>query len=109
MIDESDGFAAARILAPRIQEKMGEVLGFPFFFAVPNRDFLCCWSRSLPAHAQVQLRLNVVKDYHTRSHNLSPNVYQVLRPGTIVSTDSDEKIAYRPWPPKQQSKGRKRF
>jgi hypothetical protein len=33
---------------------------------------------------------------------------EVLRPGAIVSTDSDEKIVYRPWPPKQQSKLRKR-
>ncbi len=59
-------------------------------------------------HAQIQLRLNVVKDDHTRSHNLSLNLYQVLRPGTLVSTASDERIVYRPWPATKGSKVPKR-
>jgi uncharacterized protein YtpQ (UPF0354 family) len=44
VINTMDSFDAARILLPSLQAFFGEKLGKPFYFGVPNRDFLICGS-----------------------------------------------------------------
>ena len=39
-----DGYAAARLLAPKFMERMGEELGPEFFVSPPHRDLLMAWS-----------------------------------------------------------------
>ena len=42
-IESGDGYDAARILVPGMQEFFAKHLGETFRFGIPNRDFLICW------------------------------------------------------------------
>jgi|GEM_PF-5825971 len=72
-IDTKDGFAAARILLPKVRKKISEELGETFFVAFPNRDFLVAWSRDFAYHLDFVER--VQSDFESRPHPLSPEVY----------------------------------
>ena len=89
-----DGYAGARILAPGAQRKIGKVLGFPFCFGIPNRDFLCCWSNRAPGELKLRVRMQLAKDRQSKDHAISEHVYQVRAPGQLVAQDPKETIRF---------------
>ena len=89
-----DGYAGTRILAPGAQREIGKVLGFPFYFGIPNRDFLCCWSNRAPGELKLRVRMQLAKDRQSKDHAISEHVYQVRAPGQLVAQDPKETIRF---------------
>ena len=52
-IQGADGYVAARLLAPRFMERMGDELGPEHFVGVPHRDLLMAWSVDCSAKRQL--------------------------------------------------------
>lgn len=75
-----DGFDAVRITLLHIQEIAVENVGKHFFFGIPNRDFLVCWSASGEAEFLSQMREKVMSDSQTMPYPLC---------GEVLSFDSD--------------------
>jgi uncharacterized protein YtpQ (UPF0354 family) len=83
-VQVSDGFDAARILVPKFRQFLGNKLGFPFYIAIPNRDFLICWSEDSNQEFQKSVRNNVHKDFEEQPYPLSPNIFKVTKANEIV-------------------------
>jgi uncharacterized protein YtpQ (UPF0354 family) len=83
-IETKDGFDAARILIPKLREVLASRLGNPFRFAVPNRDFLICWSIGSSTRFADFTRSKIRKDFDTQPYPLSPHVFEVTADGTIT-------------------------
>jgi hypothetical protein len=75
----SDGYDAARLVLPEMRAALGKQLGYPFFVAVPNRDFLVAWSSDY-AYAD-QFAAKVGEDFATRGHPISGKVFRVQASG----------------------------
>ena len=76
VVNTMDSFDAARILLPRLQAKFAELIGSPFNFGVPNRDFLICWSRAGDEEFQKSMRAQLVQDCEERPYPLSPCTFE---------------------------------
>lgn len=87
-VKTQDGFDAARIVVPEFRSFIGSKLGSPFLFAVPNRDFLICWSHDNSDNFLTMTRERVRSDFQSMPYPLSPEVFEGSR-------DS-----IRPWEPK---------
>lgn len=74
-LQETDGYSAVRIGIPSVRRRITEQLGSPFFMAIPNRNFLVCWSQDFPKAEEFEAR--VEEDFAGRPHPLSPLVYVV--------------------------------
>jgi hypothetical protein len=74
-ISIADGYAAARILLPEIRKRLQKDLGDPCFVAIPNRDFLIGWSPDF-THKELFVE-QVRKDFESRHHPLTPQVYEL--------------------------------
>lgn len=74
-VDTHDGYAAARLALPEFRDALAKELSYPFYAAVPNRDFLIAWSKDY-AFAD-QFAAKVSEDFRTRSHPISSRVYRV--------------------------------
>jgi uncharacterized protein YtpQ (UPF0354 family) len=83
-IETKDGFDAARILIPKLQEFLAGRLGRPFRFAVPNRDFLICWNIGASTRFADFTASKIRKDFETQPYPLSPHVFEVTNDGTIT-------------------------
>jgi uncharacterized protein YtpQ (UPF0354 family) len=70
-----DGYAAARILLPDIRKRLQKDLGDRCYIAIPNRDFLIGWSPDF-THKE-KFVAQVRKDYQSRHHPLTPQVYEL--------------------------------
>jgi hypothetical protein len=57
-----------------MRERIAARLGSPFFMAVPNRNFLVCWSRDFGKAAEFAKQ--VTRDFGSRPHPLSPEVFE---------------------------------
>jgi len=67
-----DGFDATRILLVGLREKFAESLGADeFFFGIPNRDFLICWSIKGDKAFQAQMRSQNDADSERQPYPLS--------------------------------------
>jgi hypothetical protein len=75
MISARDGYDAARILLPGLQEFIGSQLGETFRFGIPNRDFLICWQIDCSESHHKQLRGQIIKDHSERPYPLSPSLF----------------------------------
>jgi uncharacterized protein YtpQ (UPF0354 family) len=89
-----DGYAGTRILAPGAQRKIGKILGFPFYFGIPYRDFLCCWSNRASEEVKLRVRMRLAKDHQSKDHAISEHVYQVQAPGQLVAQDPKETVHF---------------
>jgi uncharacterized protein YtpQ (UPF0354 family) len=78
-IDDTDGYAAARILVTPIREQIARALGDPFYVAVPNRGFLVAWSRDY-AYAK-PFTAKVREDFTSRPYPISPDVFLLRADG----------------------------
>ncbi len=74
-IESGDGYDAARILAPGLQEFFAKHLGETFRFGIPNRDFLICWRVDCAEEFQAQMAGKMVQDNSERPYPLSPSVF----------------------------------
>lgn len=83
IVDVTDGYAAARLLLPEARERLSKALGYPFFAAVPNRDFLVAWSRDYTFAKDFAAKVR--QDFERRSHPVSPEVYRVDASGVSRS------------------------
>lgn len=82
-IDSCDGFDAARIVLPEIRAFCWENLGGPFYFSVPNRDFLICWSASGDDAFQNGIVTQVAADFRSKPYPLSDRTFEVDEHGRI--------------------------
>jgi hypothetical protein len=89
MVALGDGYDAARILLPDVRARAADVLGEPFYAAVPHRDALIMWSRSHDASGGRRLRELIQRDYEQSPYALTPEVLQVTREGVAVLEDAD--------------------
>jgi uncharacterized protein YtpQ (UPF0354 family) len=53
VLQNFDDYAAARLLAPKFMERMGEALGPEYFVAIPVRSALAAWSVDCSARVQI--------------------------------------------------------
>jgi len=74
-----DGYDAARLALPEVQKAIAAALGYPFYVAVPNRDFLVAWSHDASFASHFSER--VKSDYASQGHAISPEIYVVDRNG----------------------------
>jgi uncharacterized protein YtpQ (UPF0354 family) len=72
-VTEGDSYDAARLLLPGFRKRIADKLGEPFLAAVPNRDFLVCWSTEYSHGAAFAKK--VEEDFNTQPYPLSPKVY----------------------------------
>lgn len=83
-IETKDGFDAARILLPKLQQFLSDRLGSPFLFGVPNRDFLICWNVGASARFSEFTASKLQKDFAAQPYPLSSHVFQIASDGTIT-------------------------
>ena len=74
-IDSGDGYDAARILIPGLQDFIATHLGETFRFGMPNRDFLICWRLDCSPDFHHQLAGKIAEDHSERPYSLSPSVF----------------------------------
>ncbi len=74
-IDSGDGYDAARILIPGLQDFLASHLGETFRFGIPNRDFLICWRLDCSPDFHRQLAGKIAEDHSERPYALSPSVF----------------------------------
>ena len=83
VVNSMDGFDAARISLPELREIFAENIGTPFYFGVPNRDFLICWAKGGDASFHLQMQSQISQDFGERPYPLSGSVFEVLENGEI--------------------------
>lgn len=74
-IRKYDSYDAARILLPKLRERFVKLLGNDFEFALPKRDFLICWSKSLPEDVKRRLAEQILSDYLSGSYSIAPEIF----------------------------------
>lgn len=84
VINTMDGFDAARIVSPDLRSFLGETVGKSFYFGIPNRDFLVCWSKNGDAEFQGQMRTQISKDFDEQPYPLSRNAFEVTEEDEII-------------------------
>lgn len=73
VVQETDGYAAARVLLPEFREFMIQTLAPKSDFVwvgVPNRDFLIAWPDDVPASVQADIRHQLATDARQQHHPL---------------------------------------
>jgi hypothetical protein len=85
VVGTQDGFDAARIAVPKIRMAFGGKLGFPFYFGIPNRDFLICWSATDGTGVLQFAREKLRHDFQQQPYPISPSIFQVAADGKITA------------------------
>lgn len=83
MIQENDGYDAARILVPGIRKYAAGLLGEPFLVGIPNRDFIVMWSSANSADFHRSTRDTVAGDFASQPYAISGDVFEVWADGRI--------------------------
>jgi hypothetical protein len=83
-IEKNDGYDAARILIPRLRSFIAERIGSPFYFGIPNRDFLVCWNTCAPEQFGEIMKKKLKEDFEARPYPLSPNIFEVDAGSNII-------------------------
>lgn len=73
VLQNLDDYAAARLLAPKFMERMGEALGPEYFVAVPVRGALAAWS--VDCSARVQIAAHVRELAETQSYAITDELF----------------------------------
>ena len=76
VINTMDGFDAVRIISPQMQEFFAEKLGESFYFGVPNRDFLICWSKQGDDDFHQTIKRQIADDFEEQPYPLSKYVFE---------------------------------
>ena len=86
IIETVDGYAAARILSPRIRRAMADHLSLPFIAAIPVRDFLIFWPTDFAFFDdfEKQIREEFGK---AETYALTPNLLKVTAKGVELLED----------------------
>jgi hypothetical protein len=87
-IEKKDGFDAARILIPGLRKFIGERIGSPFRFGVPNRDFLICWSTDASEQFVKFTSTKLRRDFEGQPYPLSPNIFEIDSEGIIIEHEN---------------------
>lgn len=74
-INTGDGYDAARILIPGLQDYLASHLGETFRFGIPNRDFLICWRLDSSPELHRQFAAKLAEDHSEQPYPLSPSVF----------------------------------
>lgn len=82
-VASGDGYDAARILVPGLQEFFASHLGETFRFGIPNRDFLICWRIDSAEEFHRNLAGQVAQDNSQRPYPLSSSVFVRNSEGNI--------------------------
>lgn len=90
VINTLDGFDAVRVVSPKMQEFIKDLMGAPFRFGVPNRDFLICWEKNEDLDHQTKFTGQISQDFDERPYPLSRNVFEVSAQGAISQVDTPE-------------------
>lgn len=77
IVNTLDSFDAARILLPELRQFFAENLGTPFYFGIPNRDFLICFSAEADEEMQQNIRNQIQNDVGERPYPLSKFIFCV--------------------------------
>lgn len=88
VVNSMDGFDAARIALPEFRQTFGENIGTPFYFGVPNRDFLICWAKGGDTAFQNQMRSQISQDFDERPYPLSRSAFEALETGEIRQVEN---------------------
>lgn len=88
VINTLDSFDAVRIVSPKIQKFVSEILGSSFYFGVPNRDFLICWTKNEDEEFQKSLRGQISQDFDERPYPLSRFTFEFNNEGAIIQCSS---------------------
>lgn len=83
MVKTMDGFDAVRIILPGLHTFFAESIGMPFYFGIPNRDFLICWSKKGDKEFQSQMRSQISADFDQQPYPLSRRAFEVIEEGDI--------------------------
>jgi Protein of unknown function (DUF1444) len=83
IVQTMDGFDAVRIVDPEMRSFIAEHIGSPFYFGVPNRDFLICWSKSGDTAFQEQMRSQISNDFDEQPYPLSRHAFEASADGEI--------------------------
>lgn len=90
VINTMDSFDAVRILVPHLQEFIAEKLGNPFYFGVPNRDFLICWSKQNDEDFKASIKRQIATDFEERPYPLSKYAFEFAENGSIGRVEDFE-------------------
>lgn len=83
VVNSMDGFDATRISLVEMRDYFATIIGFPFYFGVPNRDFLICWTKNEDPDFQNSMKIQVASDYEERPYPLSPIIFEAEESGKI--------------------------
>lgn len=89
VINSMDGFDAVRITSKEMRAFVGEFLGLPFYFGIPNRDFLICWEDSGDAEFHGNFANQIAQDSQERPYPLSGRPFRVNADGEIEEVEID--------------------
>jgi hypothetical protein len=89
LVQTMDGFDAVRIVEPAMRSFIGEHLGLPFYFGVPNRDFLICWSKNGDQSFNDQMRSQISSDCDEQPYPLSRLAFEVTVDNEIQLANRD--------------------
>lgn len=87
IVNTLDSFDAARILLPELRKFFTENLGTPFYFGIPNRDFLICFSADADEEMQQNIRNQIKSDVGERPYPLSKHTFIVDGKNEIKQLD----------------------
>lgn len=76
-VTAADGFDAVRIMSKEMRQFIGEFLGTPFYFGIPNRDFLICWEASDDAEFYNRFAEQISADFDQQPYPLSRKTFRV--------------------------------
>ena len=85
-IDELDGYDAARLVVPEVRDAIGRELGYPYFVATPNRDFLVAWTADYE-HAR-EFAAKARQDFDERGYPITPTPWRVDSAGAAPAADA---------------------
>lgn len=88
VVNTMDGFDAVRITLPEFRAIFGETIGNPFYFGVPNRDFLICWAKNGDAEFQHRMRSQISQDFDERPYPLSRSVFETSEDGEFKQVEN---------------------
>jgi hypothetical protein len=97
VVNTMDSFDAARILLPNLRRFFAENLGSPFYFGVPNRDFLICWSKQGDEDFQNSIRRQIASDFGERPYPLSKFAFEVDETSSIRQLTETERGENPDW------------
>ncbi len=74
IVATGDGYDAARILLPELQQVFASRFGETFRVGIPNRDFLICWGLDCDPGLHERVVSQIEKDHAERPYPLSSSV-----------------------------------